>query len=231
MRSIKIISLQFAHFIISFLIVVSALPANALEEPETGEQMENEVVVYEPKRNTVYFPQFQLFETVKHEVEMSDNISGRLELVDECLRVVTGQGSFLIIWPGWYDFAVSGREIMVSKINTGSEVASLKVGNRISLSGAELVYSPIALQYKVPDQCLGPYWAVGEIDSVKAEYPAVTESRPVQKKSSKLTRNDAKMLKMPTQPKRVVQKRYKGSEPSSNQLRKLEIMLEKTILK
>ena len=231
MRLIKITLPGFSRFIVALLTAAFSLTADAATEPETGAEAEHEVVVYEePKRNTVYFPQFQLFETVKNEVEMSDEISGRLELIDECLRVVTTRGSFLIIWPGWYDFAVDGREIVVTKINTGEEVASLKVGQRINLSGAELVYYPAALQYKIPDQCLGPYLAVGTIDSV-TEYQNFTESRPIPKKVQKITKNDIKPLKMPSQPKKIVQKRVKSSEPSGNHLRKLEIMLEKTILK
>ncbi len=226
MSPLKIIITKLAYFILLLSIVSLPSLVNAFEETD-------EVIVTEdvPRKNTVYFPQFQLFDTVKNEAEMSDEITGRLDLADECLRVVTRQGSFLIIWPGWYDFAVSEREIVVNKINTGEEVAHLKIGDKISLSGAELVNYPISLQFKIPDQCLGPFWAVGDIESVKPDYQVYRDSLPAQRKFQKLNPDAEKWPKMAMPPKRHFQQKYKGSGQSDKQMKKLEIMLEKTILK
>jgi hypothetical protein len=120
---------------------------------------------------SVYFPQFQLFQTVKNETDMLYEVTGQLVLKDECLRVVSGSREFLLIWPGWYEFDVAGREIAVKHLQKGFMVAKVKVGDTIRFSGAELENNPINLQFAIPDQCPGPYWAVGEIESVTAWKP------------------------------------------------------------
>jgi hypothetical protein len=199
---------------------------NAHAEDEAALESEEE-----PQRNTVYFPQFQLFETVKNEEEMTGQITGRVELVDECLRIVTSQGSFLLVWPGWYDFSVAGREILINKINTDLEIAQIKVGDRVSLSGAELVYFPnTALQYKIPEHCLGPFWAVGEINTARLDVDETKEPSPPPKnvhKTIKITRTS----KLPLPPKKEYYKTQRKPVQSNHQLKKLEIEIEKTILK
>ncbi|MBK8815825.1 MAG: hypothetical protein IPN42_10135 [Methylococcaceae bacterium] len=119
---------------------------------------------------SVYFPQFKLFQTVKDETDMLYEIAGKLILKNECLRVVSGSREYLVIWPGWYEFDVIGREIAVKHLQKGFMVG-LKVGDTVKFSGAELENNPINLQFAIPDQCPGPYWAVGEIVSVIAEKP------------------------------------------------------------
>lgn len=227
MKTIKTIITKLVHFILLLLIVSQSAFVHALAMTD-----EYFVTEEEPRKNTVYFPQFQMFETVKNEAEMIDEISGRLDLVDECLRVVTKQGTFLIIWPAWYDFAVSGREIVVNKINSGDEVAHLKTGDRIILSGAELIKYPLtALQFKIPDRCLGPFWAVGEIQSVKTEVPVTKEILPGQMYPQKAGKDVVKSAKAVMTPKKRVRQKIKQPAQSDKQMKKLELELEKEMLK
>jgi hypothetical protein len=227
MKPIKTIITKLTYFILLLLVAIQSTFVHAL--PIADEYF---VAEEEPRKNTVYFPQFQMFETVKNEAEMIDEISGRLDLVDECLRVVNKQGTFLIIWPAWYDFAVSGREIVVNKINSGDEVTRLKTGDKITLSGAELIKYPLtALQFKIPDSCLGPFWAVGEIQSVKTEVPAAKGSLPGQMYPQKVGRDVTKSTKALMTPKKRVRQKVKQPVQSDKQMKKLELELEKEMLK
>lgn len=117
---------------------------------------------------SVYFPQFQLFQTVKDETELLYPISGKLIVQDECLRIVSGNRNLLLVWPGWYRFEVAGREITVKHLKQDGWSAKLKPGDAVAFTGAELENNPINLQFAIPAQCPGPYWAVGEIETVKS---------------------------------------------------------------
>lgn len=197
-----------------------------------------EVVEEAPQKRSVYFPQFQMFQTVKNEDQLIYDIRGRLEFVDECLRVVAGQQSYLLIWPGWYDFTVAGREIVVNKTASGVPVARLKIGDMVSFSGAELAYYPIMLQFGIPDSCLGPYWAVGDITSVKTEAPVRNFTEQAPKKIEKIfkpVQKPAVIKPLAKKPLKSVSKgetkKYKPVKRPKKELKKLEILLEDTMLR
>ena len=116
------------------------------------------------REKTIYFPQFQPVQSVVNEPYTIYTLQGKLTLSDECLRIVSGDKAYLLIWPGWYTFDIIGRDIVVTHLRTGSVVAQLKLGNTVALSGGELADRPFDLQYSIPDQCQGPYWAVGDIE-------------------------------------------------------------------
>lgn len=142
-----------------------------LADAEDG--MEEERV---SREKTIYFPQFHPVQSVNNEVYMVYQLQGKLALSDECLRVVSGEKGYLLIWPGWYTFDIVSRDIVISNLRTGAVVAQLKLGDTISMSGGELEDRPFNLKYAIPGACKGPYWAVGDIESVKAEVPPKPEA-------------------------------------------------------
>lgn len=121
------------------------------------------------REKTIYFPQFHPVQSVNNETYMVYQLQGKLALSDECLRVVSGERSYLLIWPGWYTFDIVSRDIVISNLRTGAVVAQLKLGDTISMNGGELEDRPFNLKYAIPGACKGPYWAVGDIESARAE--------------------------------------------------------------
>lgn len=176
---------------------------------------------------TVYFPQFQLFQTVKNETSMLYGMEGNLILKDECLRIQSGKRDYLLIWPGWYEFGVAGGEIGVTHVKSGTVIARLNIGNRVSFSGAELENNPVNLQYAIPDQCEGPYWAVGDIESVKSQKTLKNQNDQVNKKSTPF----AKKVNQSFKKNNNVEKTNKESRDLSKELIQLEIKLEDSIIK
>jgi hypothetical protein len=202
------------------LIVLLQIPANVYAE----DGMYHDPM---PKSKTVYFPQFQAFQSVKNETYLLYGLAGKLVLSDECLRVASNGSEYLLIWPNWYDFAIAGREIVVTHLHTGLVVARLKTGDTVNLSGAELENNPVGLEYAIPDQCAGPYWAVGDIESVKTEKPIKYYKNHDNKAPAKTPKNynaPAKKYKMP-------EKTGKDPNKVNKELRKLEIKIEESILK
>lgn len=156
----KIRSHRFASLFFAFLIV----PATAYAEEGMAHESEGTA-----REKTIYFPQFQPVQTVYNEDYMLFRIVGKLALSDECLRIVLGDRSYLLIWPGWYAFDIINRDIVLTHLRTGSVVAQFKLGDTLSLSGGELEDRPFGLKYSIPSQCKGPYLAVGEIESVQSK--------------------------------------------------------------
>jgi hypothetical protein len=146
------------------------------------------------REKTIYFPQFQPVQSVNNEAYMVYQLQGKLVLSDECLRVSVGDKGYLLVWPGWYTFDIVSRDIVISNLRTGAVVAQLKIGDSVSLGGGELEDRPFNLKYAIPETCKGPYWAVGDIQSVKnvmqpktfAPHPDQGRDKPVvsQKKYS-----------------------------------------------
>lgn len=179
------------------------------------------------KSKTVYFPQFQPFQSIKNETYLLYGIVGKLTLRDECLRVVSKEGEYLLIWPSWYEFGIAGRDIVVTHLHTGSVTARFKIGDVVNFSGAELENNPIALQYAIPDQCEGPYWAVGDIESVKTEKPITNYKKQTNKESVKPTKKINKAVR-----KNIVsEKTGKETKKANKDLIKLEINIEDSILR
>lgn len=204
------------------LLLVKSLCIPAVVYAEEGIEHENAA-----KTKTVYFPQFQLFQTVKNETDLLYEITGQLVLQDECLRIVSGEREYLIIWPGWFDFNVTDREIIVRHIHTGSVIAQLKVGDKVRFSGAELENNPINLQYAVPEQCNGPYWAVGEIEAEKTEKTIKVNNYQSNREPLRTIKKSSRSINKNIKP----QKGDKGTKDLSKELIQLEIKLEDSIVK
>lgn len=171
--------LKFVSIVFTLLIVFVQLPETAFAED--GMPYEGEFTPVQEK--TIYFPQFKPVQSVANEDYMLFRIEGKVVLIDDCLRVVYGNKSYLLIWPGWYTFDIISRDIVVTHPRTGSLVARFKLGDTLSLSGGELEERPIVLKYIIPAQCGGPYFAVGDIEAVQPKYnsfkPEIYTSKPV----------------------------------------------------
>jgi hypothetical protein len=221
MNKVNITPRSYAFIIVSLLIGFLQTPVRAYAE----DGLEHENVT---QQKTVYFPQFQLFETVKNEDYMLYGIVGKLVLRDECLRVMAGEREYLLIWPGWYEFSIAGREIVVRHLHTGATIAHLKMGDTVSFSGAELENNPVNLQYAIPDQCVGPFWAVGDIESVKAE-------KPIKKYKFQANKEPVKAVKKVNKEVKKINKPQQAKKDTNNEARKefkkLEIKLEESILR
>lgn len=152
------------HRFVSILFALLIMPATA-----HAEQSVMHLVEEASREKTIYFPQFQPVQTVYNEDYMLFRIVGQLTLSDECLRINLGYRSYLLIWPGWYAFDIISHDIVLTHLRTGSVVAQFKLGETLSLSGAELEFRPVGLKYTIPDQCQGPYWAVGEIEPLQLD--------------------------------------------------------------
>jgi hypothetical protein len=180
MRILKITLRSFTSLFFALLIVFVRLPATA--HAEDGMAHEVEGTTWE---KTIYFPQFQPVQSVYNEDYMLFRIVGKLALSDECLRIVLGNRSYLLIWPGWYAFDIINRDIVVTVLRTGSVVAQLKLGDTLSLSGGELEDRPVGLKYTIPGQCQGPYWAVGDIGSVQTKKDPFNSEKHTSKSENK----------------------------------------------
>lgn len=219
MRKAIITSHRPARLVIPLLVVF--LHASGIVLADDAIEHDNST-----QSKTVYFPQFQLFQTVKNETDMLYEITGKLILKDECLRVASGRNEYLLVWPGWYEFGVTGREIAVTHLRTGSVVAGIKIGDTVSFSGAELENHPINLQYAIPDQCPGPYWAVGEIESVKTGNPIKSFSDKANKKRFKSAKRLNTLIK--NNPSEKIDKETKHP---NKELINLEKEIEDSILR
>jgi hypothetical protein len=220
MRKVIISSRILTILIIRLLVVFLQNPVIVYAE----DGMEHNGMI---KSKTVYFPQFQPFQTVKNEAYLLYGIVGKLILRDECLRVVSKNREYLLIWPSWYEFGIAGRDIVVTHLHTSSVIAQLKMGDTVSFSGAELENNPIALQYAIPDHCEGPYWAVGDIESVKTENPIKYYKNQENKEPAKST----KKFNKPIKKNYTSKKTGKETQKTNKELRKLEIKIEDSILR
>ena len=208
--------------ILIFWLLVGFLQNTAIVYAEDGIKQDGIT-----KNKTVYFPQFQPFQSIKNETYLLYGIVGKLTLRDECLRVVSREREYLLIWPSWYEFGISGRDIVVTHLHTGSVIARFKIGDMVNFSGAELENNPIALQYAIPDQCEGPYWAVGDIESVKTEKPIINYKNKVDKESVKPTKKINKAVRK----NNPSEKTGKETKKVNKDLIKLEINIEDSILR
>ena len=96
------------------------------------------------------------------EVHLEGAISGKLVLVDNCLRVQSdpSETSYAVIWPHDYALRIEDGEIQILD-STGQVVA--QVGNEVSMGGGTFGQSPESLE-GVPNlpPCAPPYVEVGE---------------------------------------------------------------------
>jgi hypothetical protein len=113
----------------------------------------------------VHFP--QLINTPNAYMEAL--LIGELILENGCLRVKdVNQESVLLIWDSRFSTDKEGEVIRVVHSNTGEVLAT--VGNFVSVGGG-FIDNPTAFGLKepLPEDCLGPYYLVGE--SIKKVNP------------------------------------------------------------
>jgi hypothetical protein len=82
---------------------------------------------------------------------------GRLVVEAGCLRLVTADGSRLIVWPSAATPFPDGRGV-----GDRSSGTAIWVGEEIVIPGGETNgFDPSALDDRVPARCRGPYWIAG----------------------------------------------------------------------
>jgi hypothetical protein len=94
---------------------------------------------------------------------------GKLVTVDGCLRVNERDSStsYLLVWPPEYTEKVSIEKDTVQIIDRGKTVV-WHIGEMVHLGGGEIPsieYLDERLRQKLPANCPGPYWVVGDVTS------------------------------------------------------------------
>ena len=109
----------------------------------------------------IHFPQ------VRKDGDIPDaQIEGKLVLEDGCLRVTRPSGyGHLLIWPQRVRLSVDGGDILI----IGDEGVLFSVGDDIRIGGGEvpLYHVQTLVEQSIPEECLGPYWLVGDIPGLR----------------------------------------------------------------
>lgn len=98
---------------------------------------------------------------------------GKLVTVDGCLRVnsIHGGTSYLLVWPPEYTGKVSIEKGTVQIVDRDKMIV-WHIGEMVHLGGGEvpsIEYLDERLRQKLPANCPGPYWVVGDVtNSVEA---------------------------------------------------------------
>ena len=94
-------------------------------------------------------------------------LEGRLELDNGYLRVKYFDDNYLLIWPHGFSLRTEGEEIQV--IDSNGQVFAC-VGDKIRVGGGEKTgekakefIEKYIVEQPLPDDCLGPYWVIGEV--------------------------------------------------------------------
>jgi len=111
--------------------------------------------------------------TTPERTKLTALLFGELVEVKGCLRVNQGGrgASYLLAWPP--DFAVSTEEDTVQIVDDNGKRVVLHIGEIVRIGGGEVrstKYLDERVRQKLPANCPGPYWVVGdEINSVDAK--------------------------------------------------------------
>jgi hypothetical protein len=103
---------------------------------------------------------------------MLAELQGKLVLENGCLRVDNGYSNYLIIWP--YGFSIGTDASKIKVIDSNGQVVAC-VGDYIYVSGGAFEGEQMeehveknVIGQPLPDNCVGPYWIVG--DTVEVIY-------------------------------------------------------------
>ena len=110
---------------------------------------------------TIFFPQQPPVEGERE--MMTAMIGGQLRLGDGCLRAGAGH---LLVWPPGWSLSTENDRIEILN-GTGQVVA--RVGEEVRMSGGEVPFIEGAArtQLKIPADCPGRYWIVGDVVSAR----------------------------------------------------------------
>ncbi len=101
---------------------------------------------------------------------MEAEITGKLIVANDCLRVNDSDTSYLLVWPP--DFIPSTENDVIHILNRDGQVV-VSVGDEVYVSGGEVrsvEFLNEQLRQKLPPDCPGPYWIVGdEVRSIEAD--------------------------------------------------------------
>ena len=88
-------------------------------------------------------------------------LTGRLVLVDQCLRVESSYvpTSFLLVWPADFEASVNGDTVHVSDLLDKKQI-TWHLGDTLQVAGGEIPRLDPSLR-PVPADCPGPYWVFG----------------------------------------------------------------------
>jgi len=96
--------------------------------------------------------------------QMTADVSGNLELVDDWLRLESSGDSYLLVWP--YGFSVRGEGGEIQVLDGDGQVVAV-VGGAITVGGGETTVE-IAESYagkSFSGEVDGPFWIVSEVVS------------------------------------------------------------------
>ena len=108
--------------------------------------------------NSTPVPPFFAQQREIQNVYMEADLTGKLEIVDGCIRLQNEQSSYLILWPR--DFSLrTDRAVIKILDGTGEMVA--EVGDNLMIGGGESLSVTGFVLQPLPEECVGPYWIVG----------------------------------------------------------------------
>jgi len=122
-----------------------------------------EVLDTSPKPNLTLTPQVVT-------TRLTALLIGRLSLQDNCLRV----NGHLLVWPPEFTVSIESETVKVQD-GFSADKAIWQIGQEVQLGGGEVQYQYLtaAVQQRVPTDCKGPYWLVGDIAVPRTPSPAV----------------------------------------------------------
>jgi hypothetical protein len=89
---------------------------------------------------------------------------GTLVLADNCLRLERDKSlaNYLLIWPPDFNVTIENGKIEI--LNEKGEIVA-SPGDNVQMSGGEIHLRSMleqSIQDRVPPQCAGPYWIIGD---------------------------------------------------------------------
>ena len=91
-------------------------------------------------------------------VFMQADLTGKLVLVDGCLRLQNNDSSYLIVWP--WDFSLRADGAVIKILDGTGEIVA-EVGDNLMIGGGESLSVTGFVLQPLPEECVGPYWIVG----------------------------------------------------------------------
>lgn len=109
--------------------------------------------------------------------QMEALLEGKLEMDDGYLRVKYFDDNYLLIWPYGFSLRSVGDEIQI--IDRDGQIVAC-VGDIVTVGGGETTAEVVekAIGRRLPDDCEGPYWLVGDVlDSSPPSPEALTPEK------------------------------------------------------
>jgi len=140
----------------------SATDSTTMQPDENAPSQDSKPTTISAKKLPYFFPQQEA--VVGERAVMEAEIFGTLVVVDDCIRVNHNKSdtSYLLVWPP--DFTLITDNDTIQILNGDDEIVA-RVGGKLHIGGGEvksLSFFNKSMQKKLPPNCLGPYWIVGD---------------------------------------------------------------------